>query len=114
MKWKKSASASSHDGRALSVKALRLYDELGVLVPSRVDGASGYRYYDVAQLEEARLVAMLRQSELPLAAIKELLVCDPVDAAARIAEYWQEVDSAHDAAESSPTTSSTDSAERGP
>jgi hypothetical protein len=34
---------------------------------------------------------------LPLAAIKELLVCDPVDAAARIAAYWQEVDSAHDA-----------------
>ncbi len=80
----------------LSVKALRLYDELGVLVPTRVDEASGYRYYDVAQLEAARLVAMLRQLELPLAAIKDLLVCDPVDAAARIAAYWQEVDSAHD------------------
>ena len=31
----------------LSLKALRLYDELGVLVPSRVDEVSGYRYYDV-------------------------------------------------------------------
>ena len=51
----------------LSVKALRLYDELGVLVPARVDEASGYRYYDVAQLEAARLVAMLRQLDLPLA-----------------------------------------------
>ncbi|MGH2595674.1 MAG: MerR family DNA-binding transcriptional regulator, partial [Actinomycetota bacterium] len=29
----------------LSLKALRLYDELGVLVPSRVDQGSGYRYY---------------------------------------------------------------------
>ena len=57
----------------LSVKALRLYDELGVLVPARVDEASGYRYYEVAQLEAARLVAMLRQLELPLAAIKELI-----------------------------------------
>jgi len=28
----------------LSLKALRLYDELGVLVPARVDQASGYRY----------------------------------------------------------------------
>ena len=28
----------------LSVKALRLYDELGVLVPARVDETSGYRY----------------------------------------------------------------------
>ena len=65
----------------LSVKALRLYDELGVLVPARVDQASGYRYYDVAQLEAARIVAMLRRLEVPLVAIKELLACDPVDAA---------------------------------
>ena len=35
----------------LSLKALRLYDERGVLVPARVDRASGYRYYDTAQLE---------------------------------------------------------------
>ncbi|HEY2551312.1 MAG TPA: MerR family DNA-binding transcriptional regulator [Streptosporangiaceae bacterium] len=28
----------------LSVKALRLYDELGVLAPARVDEGSGYRY----------------------------------------------------------------------
>lgn len=81
----------------LSIKALRRYDELGVLVPARVDEASGYRYYDVAQLEAARLVSMLRQLDLPLAAIRELLVCDPVDAAERIAAHWREVESAHDA-----------------
>jgi DNA-binding transcriptional MerR regulator len=81
----------------LSVKALRLYDEIGVLVPARVDEASGYRYYDVAQLEAARLVAMLRQLDLPLAAIRELLACDPVDAAERIAAHWREVESVHDA-----------------
>jgi DNA-binding transcriptional MerR regulator len=81
----------------LSVKALRLYDELGVLIPARVDKDSGYRYYDDAQLESARLVAMLRQLEFPLAAIKELLGRDPVDAAERIAALWQEVESAHDA-----------------
>ena len=56
----------------LSLKALRLYDERGVLVPSRVDQASGYRYYDTAQLDQARLVVMLRQLQLPLAAVKEL------------------------------------------
>ena len=64
----------------LSLKALRLYDDLGVLVPARVDQVSGYRYYDTAQLDEARLVVMLRQLQLPLAAIKELLACDPADA----------------------------------
>jgi DNA-binding transcriptional MerR regulator len=81
----------------LSLKALRLYDERGVLVPSRVDQASGYRYYDPAQLEEARLVVMLRQLQLPLAAVKELLACDPADAAERIAEHWRDAEAAHDA-----------------
>ena len=81
----------------LSLKALRLYDELGVLVPARVDQASGYRYYDVGQVDEARLVVMLRQLDLPLAAIRELLACDPVDAAERIGAHWRKVESAHDA-----------------
>ena len=80
----------------LSLKALRLYDERGVLVPSRVDQASGYRYYDTAQLGEARLVVMLRQLQLPLAVVKELLACDPADAAARIAEHWRDAEAAHD------------------
>ena len=81
----------------LSLKALRLYDERGVLVPSRVDQASGYRYYDTAQLDQARLVVMLRQLQLPLATIKELLACDPADAATRIAEHWRDAETAHDA-----------------
>jgi DNA-binding transcriptional MerR regulator len=81
----------------LSIKALRRYDELGVLVPVRVDEVSGYRYYDVAQLESARLVSMLRQLDLPLATIRELLARDSVDAAAHIAQHWRDVESAHDA-----------------
>ncbi|HTU75498.1 MAG TPA: helix-turn-helix domain-containing protein [Trebonia sp.] len=81
----------------LSLKALRLYDERGVLVPALVDQASGYRYYDAAQLETARLVVMLRELQLPLKAVKELLACDPADAATRIAEHWRDVEAAHDA-----------------
>jgi len=80
----------------LSLKALRLYDERGVLVPARVDQASGYRYYDPAQLDQARLVVMLRQLQLPLAAIKGLLACDPADAATRVAEHWRDAEAAHD------------------
>ena len=81
----------------LSLKALRLYDERGVLVPARVDQASGYRYYDAAQLDDARLVVMLRQLQLPLAAVRELLGCDPAEAATRIAEHWRDAEAAHDA-----------------
>jgi DNA-binding transcriptional MerR regulator len=81
----------------LSVKALRLYDKRRVLVPARVDEASGYRYYDVTQLEDARLVSMLRQLDLSLAAIRKLVACDPADAADQIAAHWRRVESAHDA-----------------
>jgi DNA-binding transcriptional MerR regulator len=81
----------------LSIKALRLYDKRGVLMPARVDEASGYRYYDVAQLEDAHLVAMLRQLDFRLATIRKLLACDPVDAADQIAAHWRKVESAHDA-----------------
>lgn len=52
----------------LSANALRLYDELGLLPPARVDAGSGYRYYAAAQLERARLVAALRQLQVPLPA----------------------------------------------
>jgi DNA-binding transcriptional MerR regulator len=81
----------------LSLKALRLYDKRGVLVPSRVDRASGYRYYDTAQLDQARLVVMMRELQLPLKAVRELLACDPADAAKRIAEHWRDAEAAHDA-----------------
>jgi PPM family protein phosphatase len=45
----------------LSRKALRLYDELGLLHPARVDPQTLYRFYDPGQLEQARLVAWLRR-----------------------------------------------------
>jgi DNA-binding transcriptional MerR regulator len=82
---------------SLSLKALRLYDKRRVLVPSRVDHASGYRYYDTAQLDQARLVVMMRELQLPLKTVKELLACDPADAATRIAEHWRDAEAAHDA-----------------
>lgn len=75
----------------LSPKALRLYDELGLLRPAAVDGESGYRLYDPAQLEQARLIAWLRRLGMPLARIRQ--VCDlPAPAAAEeIAGYWDQV-----------------------
>ena len=57
----------------LSAKALRLYDELGLLAPARVDEGSGYRFYEPGQLKQARLIAALRQLQVPLAEIKAVL-----------------------------------------
>ena len=57
----------------LSQKALRLYDENGLLPPVRVDEESGYRYYDWHQVRRARRIALLRQAGLSLAEIRRFL-----------------------------------------
>ena len=81
----------------LSPKALRLYDELGLLPPARVDDSSGYRLYDPAQLDQARLIAALRQLQLPLSEIKALLQLEPTAAAQRLRDYWAGVEVEHSA-----------------
>ena len=65
----------------LSPKALRLYGELGLLLPARVDPDSGYRFYGEDQIEPARLVGLLRRLDMPLATIRELLALDGSEAA---------------------------------
>jgi DNA-binding transcriptional MerR regulator len=57
----------------LSIKALRLYDELGLLTPAYVDSSSGYRWYEPWQAPRARAIALLRSLDMPLADISELL-----------------------------------------
>ena len=76
----------------LTPKALRLYDELGLLPPAAVDQSSGYRYYEPAQLTRARLVARLRQVGMPLADIQRVCAMPAADAAAAITAYWAEVE----------------------
>jgi protein phosphatase len=76
----------------LSPKALRLYDELGLLTPAHVDPHSGYRYYDPGQLEQARLVAWLRRLGMPLARIREVCALDARAAAGEVRAYWARVE----------------------
>jgi DNA-binding transcriptional MerR regulator len=79
----------------LSPKALRLYDELGLLPPARVDEGSGYRFYEPGQLKQARLIAALRQLQVPLAEIKAILPLEPVQAADRVREFWAATEAEH-------------------
>jgi DNA-binding transcriptional MerR regulator len=60
----------------LSVGALRHYDELDLLRPADIDRFTGYRRYRRAQLETARTIARLRNLELPLDEIREVLTMD--------------------------------------
>ena len=75
----------------LSPKALRLYDELGLLRPATVDDDSGYRFYAPEQLEQARLIAWLRRLGMPLARIRRVCELPAPDAAAEVGAYWEQV-----------------------
>ncbi|WP_161163125.1 MerR family transcriptional regulator [Streptomyces sp. SID5910] len=76
----------------LSAKALRLYDRLGLLVPAHVDETTGYRYYRTGQVERARLVALLRQLDMPLARVAEVVRADGPEAAGLLGAYWADVE----------------------
>src|SRR5277367_5629636 len=79
----------------LSAKALRLYDELGLLPPAQVDRDSGYRWYAAGQLDNAWLVASLRQIGVPLAQIQLILSLEPEAAAQQVGAYWSGAEADH-------------------
>lgn len=76
----------------LTPKALRLYDEMGLLTPAEVDPVSGYRWYATHQLDRARLVARLRLVGMPLARIRVVAELPPAAAAAELRSYWRQVE----------------------
>lgn len=57
----------------LSPKALRLYAEHNILRPAAVDGANGYRYYRDDQIPTGRLIRMLRDMDVPLAGVIDVI-----------------------------------------
>ncbi len=79
----------------LSPKALRIYDELGLLEPTKVDPYSGYRSYSADQLTAARLVASLRRLGMPLAQIQQIVGEPPAATAGLVRAYWTAMESEH-------------------
>lgn len=65
----------------LSVRTLRRYHDSGLLEPERVDPASGYRYYTSAQIPPAQVIHRLRELDVPLAEVRQILATP--DAAVR-------------------------------
>jgi DNA-binding transcriptional MerR regulator/DNA gyrase inhibitor GyrI len=57
----------------LSVKTIRLYQEKGLVAPIHVDQSTGYRYYDRACVERARVVQYLKEMAFSLSDIKQIL-----------------------------------------
>lgn len=64
----------------LTVKTLRFYHEKGVLVPSRVDGGTGYRYYAPSLVETAHVITQLRGLDFSLSEIRGILASDDDEA----------------------------------
>lgn len=60
----------------LTVKALRLYDQRGILRPAAVDFTSGYRYYSPSQIRLAVAIRLLRESHMSLAEIHVMLTAE--------------------------------------
>ena len=65
----------------LSRKALRVYNERGLLLPARIDPESGYRYYTRAQVDVARRIRLLRLMDMPLDGVTAVLAAWDTDPA---------------------------------
>ncbi|GIJ48241.1 hypothetical protein Val02_51270 [Virgisporangium aliadipatigenens] len=57
----------------VSERTLRHYDRIGLLRPAAVDGATGYRWYGVAELTRLERIRGLQRLGLPLRRIADLL-----------------------------------------
>ncbi len=60
----------------VTIKALRYYDELGLLKPARLDSFTGYRYYSADQLPRLHRIIALKDMGLSLEEIARLLQDD--------------------------------------
>lgn len=77
----------------LSVRTLRRYHEAGLLEPAHVDPSSGYRYYDAVQIPAAQVISRLRELDVPLANVRQILLTrDPAARAALVAEHLQRLE----------------------
>jgi DNA-binding transcriptional MerR regulator len=56
----------------LTPKALRLYDERGILAPAAIDPVTGYRWYSSGQVRQGQLLWALREAGVPLADLGDL------------------------------------------
>ncbi|WP_168203801.1 MerR family transcriptional regulator [Humibacter ginsenosidimutans] len=72
----------------LTVKALRYYHDVGVLTPAAIDPDSGYRRYSTEQVPVAQVVRRLRDLDMPIDAVRDVVSAPDVAARnAAIAEH---------------------------
>lgn len=57
----------------ISIRMLRHYNEIGLLIPEEIDRDTDYRYYAASQLPTAELIQVLKNMGFGLAMVKEVL-----------------------------------------
>ena len=57
----------------VSVKTLHHYDKIGLLTPARVDPFTGYRYYEVKQIDTMNYIRRLKRYGFSLEEIQEII-----------------------------------------
>ncbi len=55
-----------------TIKALRIYDEMGLLVPERIDAGNQYKYYSTQQIDEIVFINELKSFGFSLEEIKRI------------------------------------------
>jgi len=68
----------------VSVKALRHYQDVGLLSPAEVDRSSGYRFYAAAQAPAAQLIRRFRDMDMPLDQIRAVMAASDREARDRL------------------------------
>jgi DNA-binding transcriptional MerR regulator len=76
-------------------RALRFYDQCGLLKPSQV-GANGYRYYDRDALLRLQQILFFRELDLPLERIREILDSPAFDPAVALDSHKAELERRRD------------------
>lgn len=56
----------------LTIKALRYYEEIGLLIPAEIDEWTGYRYYHVEQFQQTSSILYLKRLGFSLEEIRDL------------------------------------------
>jgi DNA-binding transcriptional MerR regulator len=61
----------------LTIRTLRRYDAIGLLVPAHVDENTGYRWYTLEQARDGEAIRRLRELDVPLDEVRALLRAPP-------------------------------------
>jgi DNA-binding transcriptional MerR regulator len=78
----------------ISIRALRLYDKIGLLKPGYTDVQTGYRYYTADQLRLLNAILVLKAVGVRLADIKHLVdnginPGELIEVMAKKQEFWE-------------------------